>query len=145
MSLKDFIAIIVLIVATPGRAVGADILKLQEFTFNYKRFADNNHAPYFADNARQKDAVAFNAQADIGPYLFWNQEVHGESDPGQFHSIGYHFWLGARVTQNIDLQYEHHSQHLLDSSRTDHFPVEDSVGVTLYLFKADKNRNALWR
>ena len=44
--------------------------------------------------------------------------------------------LGIRLGRGLDIEYEHHSQHLLDSTYPyQRFPVEDSIGVKLHLFR----------
>jgi hypothetical protein len=118
------------------------LLELDEASVNYKSFHPNNHAPLF--DGPQKERVTLNLDADVAKFFFFNNKVHGTTTSAQYHLIGWNFQIGARVSKYVDVQYEHHSQHLLDRPAPGHFPVEDSIGFTLIFFRRDNGKASLF-
>lgn len=108
-----------------------------------------------------QDSGLFNRQADkyvglsvdtaVMHYFFFNSLVHGTSDEpisgpgyGQFRTVGWQYQLGIYVTEFLTVQYEHHSQHMLDYSGGNHFPVENSLGFTLKLYESKVEHGRIW-
>jgi hypothetical protein len=111
------------------------LLELRETSVNYKRFNKTNFAPLF--EGPQKERITLTVNSDFMRYFFFNNRVHGTTTTAQYHLIGWNFQFGLRLSKYLDVLYEHHSQHVLDESPGQHFPVEDSVGFTLYLYRFD--------
>lgn len=82
---------------------------------------------------------------------YWNNEVHGEGTESQFQTMGWHWELGLRLTNQISIYHEHHSRHRLDSTgpdynqdeRSDGFPVEDSYGIRMQFYISNKPHRGL--
>ncbi len=113
----------------------AAVLELEELNISYSKFAHPNRSAYFPQE--QKDAIATESRTSILKYGFFSTNVHGTSDDSQYRLIGLKFDLGVRLGRIMDVYYEHHSQHLLDTS--DYygrgFFVEDSLNIKLYLYR----------
>lgn len=70
-------------------------------------------------------------------HLYWRNRVHGELDTSQFRLIGWQFELGIRIGL-IELYRAHHSQHILDAQHPwMRFPVQDTIGVRVFLIGGD--------
>lgn len=117
------------------------LLDLKEASVNYKHFAEKNRAPLF--DGPQKERVSFNLNTDVANILFFNNRVHGTTTSAQYYLIGWEFSFGIRISKYIDFMYAHHSQHLLDRVTPGNFPVEDSLGATIYFFRTDK-ADTIW-
>lgn len=114
-------------------SVAMDGLSLYEASFDYRRYFSPNRDPLFV-NSEKKDGIAMNLKVDFLTAFCWDTTMHGESDSAQYHLVGLKTKLCFRPIPSIDLNYMHHSQHILDGSYPyQKFPVEDSVGITLYL------------
>lgn len=115
----------------------ADVLELQEVDVTYKNYIYARDPLFF--QGPPKDHLSLNVNTDVLKYMYWNTYVHGTSDDAQYRRVGLNMTLGARITSMFNVQYEHHSQHLLDSTYPHmKFPVEDSIGVKIKLFSKEK-------
>lgn len=113
----------------------AEAVELTEVSVNYKLFHAKNYAPYFT--LSQKERLTLTVNVDLLPGIFWKNRIHGTTDSAQYRFIGYNPQIGLRPIKGLTLQFEHHSRHLLDTQMPGHFPVEDSVGATFYLYGGD--------
>jgi hypothetical protein len=122
------------------------LIELKELTMGYRDFTPGGHRPTLNGNGLENRTLGKELQlffnTDIGRYFFWNNRVHGGTDEvigsggkGQFRDVGWQFWLGVRPSKYLTLEYEHHSQHMLDYSMPGRFPVEDSVGLKIHLYR----------
>ncbi len=135
-----------------GIAHGAETWGLDQAYINYKQYTPGGTSYLITDNGLPDRAmdkeVALHLDTTFWSYCYWNNTVHAATDKGldgsgQFRVVGWNFQLGARVASWLDFQYEHHSQHILDWQGPMHFPVEDSIGVNIYLYRT-KSRESMF-
>ena len=147
--------LLLLLFLFPVSCSAFDLIDLREVTFDYKSFNSGGHDPIIQDSGiinREDDKyIGLNANVDVLHYFYMNNLVHGTSDQpivgqgvGQFRTVGWQYELGVHLTDWLDLDYEHHSQHLLDYEGSNHFPVENSVGFHLKLFESHKEKAVIW-
>lgn len=107
-------------------------IQVDELSINYKKYQPSSRHPLFYDST-MKEGIDLNMNNDLAfGLLFWDNTVHSATNSGQYYLVGWQFKLGIHVTDFFDVQYEHHSQHVLDSSYPHmKFPVEDSLGFKL--------------
>lgn len=119
-------------------------VQLDEVSVNYKRYHEHARHPLFVDSSL-KEGVDLRMNTDLlFGTAFWDNLIHSNTDDAQYRHIGWNFRLGTRVTSFITLQYEHHSQHLLDTAYPFmKFPVEDSLGFTLTIYQYRPRGNSL--
>lgn len=67
--------------------------------------------------------------------IFINNMVHSETDAYQYRLIGWNYRFGIHIGSNLDLYYEHFSQHLLDTAPITGANTYDAIGFRLYLFR----------
>jgi len=65
-------------------------------------------------------------------------------------TVGWHWEFGGELTDGIELYYEHHSRHVMDSEQPyfydvdsntlyrHRFPVEDSIGIRFTIVDRQK-------
>jgi hypothetical protein len=123
------------------------LFELKEVSVEYKDFFPGGYRPTLngngLDNRTLGKEVVLRLDVDLGRYFFFNHRVHGGSDEiiegdsgrGQFRDVGWNFLIGARIASFLTVQYEHHSQHMLDHASPTRFPVEDSLGFTLFFYR----------
>lgn len=109
-------------------------IQVDELSLNYKKYAPSSRHPLFY-NSVMKEGVELNMNTDLGfGLLFWDNKIHTATNSGQYYLIGWQFLFGIHVFPWLDLQYEHHSQHILDDTYPNmKFPVEDSLGFKLWI------------
>lgn len=152
-----FAILLILIIVVASLLFGppsrADGIQLDQVYLNYKSFMPgstnylitNNGLP---DRSMDKE-VSVHLDTTLLSYAYWNNIIHTGTDAspteaGQFRTVGWQFDLGLRVADWLDVQYEHHSQHILDWQGPMHFPVEDSIGVNIYLYRPKNHQQTLF-
>jgi hypothetical protein len=131
--------------ASRGDAAEWKLLELKDATIEYKDFLPGGYRATLngnglVDRTLGKEVVLY-LNADLFRYFYFNNRVHGGTDQvvgttrGQFRDVGWNFQLGFRPTKFLSLQYEHHSQHMLDYATPGRFPVEDSIGFQIHFFR----------
>lgn len=120
------------------------LLELQDVYANYKQFLPGGRDPLITENGlpgRLMDKeLNLHVDMDVLKYGYWHNMVHSMTDEdvnghGQFRLVGWNFQLGVHLGSYLDVQYEHFSQHLLDASLPYGFPVQDSIGIVLHLYR----------
>lgn len=120
-----------------------DLIETDEVSVQYKSFKSGSRDPLFWDSHPNQE-LTLKVNTTFLKYFFWNNEVHGATDENQFHTVGWHYQVGLRPFSWLDVQMEHHSQHILDNAYPyGGFPVQDSLGVTIYLVGGKDRRKAL--
>lgn len=141
--------------ATLADAREFQLIELKELTVGYRDFLDGGYRPTLNGNGLENRTLGKEVNlfmnVDFGRYFFWNNRIHGASDEvvgtqgkGQFRDVGWQFWLGFRPLKILTVEYEHHSQHMLDHASPDRFPVEDSVGIKIHIFRDSKPSETLF-
>lgn len=145
--------LLALLFSLPAHAF--EMFTLQRVDIDYKAYAAGGHDPIIQDSGLQnREAnkyVSLSVDTTVLHYFFFRSLVHGTSDQpivgegsGQFRTVGWQYQLGLYVTDFLTVQYEHHSQHLLDYSGINHFPVENSFGFTLKLYESKTDHGRIW-
>jgi hypothetical protein len=123
--------------SSSGTGSGWRLIKLEELSVNYKKFHPSARHPLFYDST-PKEALFLTQKTTVAKYFFFDSTVQSMTNNAQYYMVGLNLKLGVRLSSYLDFQYEHLSQHILDD-RYPHkkFPVEDSWGINLYLYRAD--------
>lgn len=111
------------------------LLELSEAKLNYKYFVHPGRDPLFSPNAPQKEELNLHVNTHVARVFYWDNIVHAKTNDAQYHVVGWNLKLGMHLHRYLDVQYEHFSRHLLDEKGPSKFPVEDSIGVVLYLYR----------
>ena len=127
-------------------AFGGDyrLVDLQEVSVDSYRILGKRD-PYFPEMGLEdwKAGADFIIKADLFKYAYWNNRLHMASDQSQIRHVGLESEFGFHLLpKTFDFYYYHHSQHVTERApqeffegRRHQFPVEDEIGVRLYLFK----------
>lgn len=120
-------------------------IQVDELSLTYKKYQPSSRHPLFHDS-KMKEGIELTMNNDLGfGLLFWDNVIHSATNSGQYYLIGWQFKLGIHVTEFLDLQYEHHSQHVLDSAYPYmKFPVEDSLGFKLNIIGGHSRGSSLF-
>ncbi len=121
------------------------LINVDELSINYKKFQPSSRHPLFY-NSKMKEGIDLNMNNNmLFDYVFWDNTIHSSTNSSQYYLVGWQFKFGARVTNGITVQYEHHSQHILDSTYPYmKFPVEDSLGFTIRIFSTYKRGRSIF-
>ena len=134
---------VLLMMSTVSEAAEFQLFELKEASVTYRSFQGGARDPLYTISPKVAE-VETRLNVDVLRYMFFDNKVHGGMDQDQFRVVGWNYKLGARIAPCLDVQYEHHSQHLLDSAYPySRFPVENSLGFTLYFYR-DNNRGSLF-
>ncbi len=135
-----------------GVATGDNLVQLKEVAVDYKDFVSGGYDPLINSNGllgrEMGTELNLTLDTDVLSVFYFNNRIHGMTDelpgvgPGQFRTVGWQFQYGLRLSPALDIYYEHHSQHLLDTPGISHYPVNNSIGVKLILFTTGR-REAL--
>lgn len=66
--------------------------------------------------------------------FFWRNNVVGKTREGQFRDVYWQYRYGFQLTNWLDLEAQHKSQHALDEYRRD-FDVMDTYGIRIHFKK----------
>jgi hypothetical protein len=120
-----------------------ELMKLDEVKVEYQSYLFHRH-PLFTEGPG-KESLNLGLKTDLLDIFYWDTYVHSTTDSAQYRLVGLQMVFGFRFTQYLEAEYKHHSQHLLDSTyKHMKFPVEDSIGINLYLFRRDQHRESLF-
>lgn len=107
---------------------------------------DTVHDPYlYPLDQRLGYGGAFNVDTNVIRYgkfsLYWLNKLHFDQDrvTGHIKHAGWQYELGIPLwmdkgTPRIELFRQHHSRHLLEETRSVHFPVYDRTGIRLRIY-----------
>lgn len=116
--------LIALIFLLPIHALAVE---LRDLSIEIRKYPGKTYFAQLPDETvREEVAVIFDIQ--LAGCLYWWNRIHGSSTDSQFRWIGWNHALSCRL-EKLELFYEHHSEHALDRTRPEHFPVNDSVGL----------------
>lgn len=118
------------------------VLEVQDLNIKYYQYFPGGSSPLVTQNGLKgktmDKAIKLQMNTNIFRYLYWDNIIHTNTDKNvsgrgsQFRTIGWNFMLGIMPFSWLQLEYEHHSQHILDSKfALGRFPVEDSIGFKL--------------
>lgn len=157
--LKKLVNVLIAVFVTLGAGIillsvstaFADDVELKEVSISYKDFLGGGRDPLITQNGLDNRAldkeINLNINVDIYDHFYWNNTVHSMTDrvatggAGQFRVIGWNYKLGARLFSSFHIQYEHFSQHLLDTTYVHGgFPVQDSLGFVFYIYSKPEKK-----
>lgn len=119
-------------------AYAVELVEPRDIYLDYKHYNQSARNPLIL-NGPERDALELHLNSNLAHYFFWDNTVHGTTDSGGYRLIGLIMELGVRIHPNIELEYYHHSQHLLDSVYPySKFPVEDAFQVNIYFYRVSK-------
>lgn len=129
----------------PARACEARLLSPEEVSIEAKKYDGEVHEPYLNPEDKQLQAGAsFNNRFDLlgcGRYsLFSDNKLHfDQTKDGIVKHGGWYYQLGASVpvseTAGVEVGREHHSQHVFEDTRPQHFPVYDAYFIRLIIYR----------
>jgi hypothetical protein len=121
------------------------VIQLDELSINLKHYYPYSRDPFFYGSDQMKDGLELHMNTDmLHDYVYWDNTIHSDTNYSQFHTVGWHFYLGTHVTTFLDFQYEHHSQHVLDGELPYmKYPCADSYGIVINIYRARPRGNAI--
>jgi len=127
------------------------LVEIKDLYIEFKQFTPDSRNPMITNNGipnRIMDKeINLHLDMDILRYLYFENMIHSMTDApidggcGQFKVIGWNFRVGIHIWKYIDLQFEHYSQHSLDNVLPFNFPMENSIGVKIYIYRKNWNNN----
>lgn len=116
------------------------LLELDEARFEYVKYLYGRNP--LLTLSGPKDGISFGFDSTLAKYGFFNGQVVGTTDQGQYREVELDLKLGVRVSKYVDLFFAHQSIHVLDMAYPyGTFPESDIVGITIYLYsKNNKNK-----
>ncbi len=150
------VGLLCILIANKADAKEWKLLELREVTIGYEQYLPGGHDPLLSENGLDNKApgsqVEFEVNTDVAKYLYFNNRVHAGTDKdrdgdgrGQYRSVGWQFAFGVHVSEYLDVEYAHHSQHDLDHELPFHFPTVDSIGIKLFLYKTKTESHTILR
>lgn len=141
-----WLMVLLALVASPAAAREYRLLDTEELTFETYHLR-NHRDPYFpyGDPGHEDNdetwktgvAAAFNVVLLGSPAadLYWHNRVHGEGTDNQMRQVGWWYELGLNVYDKVELFWTHHSQHLLDATSEERFPLDNFFGARLVFLR----------
>lgn len=134
----------------------ADWIALQAVDVQATKFFPGGVDPLVTQNGLPNRGlgtnISLNLNTTVLQYIYWDSVVHGTTDSylstnseGQFRSIGLQMRLGLQLTDNVQIGYVHHSQHVLDTNNAlGPFPREDGVQLNIRVFSSKTSREGIF-
>ena len=134
-----------LLLMTSTDANAWQLIELNELQLNYKRFMPNGRNMLIYPDP-PKEALNLGINLDVAHYFYWDSVVESLTNDGQYKSVGLASKIGVRLTPAFSVQYEHHSQHVLDGTHSYmwKYPVEDSVGIVYRFYFSTESRKSIF-
>jgi hypothetical protein len=136
-----------------------DAMTLQELTLSTTRFFPGGVDPLVTENGLPNRQLGWHFDVNVNTtlltYLYLDSRLHADTDSiitenedsinGQFRAAGLEFHFGINFTENLQLGYYHHSQHVLDTiSNVGPFPRADGVELRYNLYKSREPRRGIF-
>jgi hypothetical protein len=126
-----------------NQAEAFNLVQLDEVRVEYQNYIFHRH-PLFTE-IPGKESLNLGLKVNLLDTMYWDTLVHSTTTSAQYHLVGLEMKFGIRIYEYLEVEYKHHSQHLLDTTyQYMKFPVEDSIGVNLYLYRRDKHRESIF-
>lgn len=145
--IRLFVFLFILFLSAPALAQYR-LLDVEEFSIQYSQFEDGRRDPYAPEYDGQ---WAYRANANfrlsIFESLYWDNNVHTEAlQSGPVKTVGWHWKLGLRLTNWLDIGHEHWSRHIMEDARpkdggSNVFPVEDSYFIRVKFIQKPNGRS----
>lgn len=144
IGLISYIAAMALCLASMRGAHAWELIEMQDVYVNYKQFLPGGRDPLITGNGipgqLMDRELNLHMDMDVLRVGYWHNMVHSmtakdKDGGGQFRVVGWNTQVGVHLCTYLDVQYEHYSQHMLDGTLPNGFPVQDSVGIVLHLYR----------
>lgn len=111
----------------------------RETMITAEKFTPGGRAQILPNQDEPGSRMTLESNTDLFKYSYWDNRIWGMTNESKFAAVGWEYNLGVRLSSQINVFYRHHSQHMLDEKFGPNkgFPVEDSLGVTIYLYRRD--------
>lgn len=124
-------------------------IEVQKVSLEYRSLSEGSRYPLITDNAllpnRKVDKeLVLNLNSYIYQYFYWNNRVITYTDKpetggsGQFRTVAWEYKLGFRVFSWLNLEMKHRSEHTLETQHQSAYPVQDSIGVEIFLLGKER-------
>lgn len=153
--IKKIILFCFFLVTPSSYGVEYNLITLDELRVDYISFTQGGRDPLISDiglpNREIGKLLDLNVNTTILNYFYWRSLIHSYSDAysnthenGQFRVVGLNMELGLRLTHFLDVYGWHYSQHVLDTGPIrSGFPVQDGIGIHLYIYSKDRKESLL--
>lgn len=121
-----------------------ELLELSELSVDYHRYRRGGRDMLLYPEI-PKERINTNIHTTVLEFLHWDSTILAQTTDAQYRSIGLETRISLSVSKYIDVFMEHQSLHLIDRDHSymERFPVTDTVGVKIYLFRNNKQRETL--
>jgi hypothetical protein len=121
------------------------LIELSELSINYHNYVHPGRS-LILNPEPMKEALNVFIKTDLFKYGFMDTKIMSLTTPSQYRTIALDLTLGIRIGTHFEVFYNHMSQHLLDRphSTYDWFPVNDSIGINIFLYRRDKPSNTIF-
>lgn len=114
------------------------LVTLKEVYVDYAQYL-SGHTPYLNAGQIPHERLNLNVNIELlDDWLYMNNTVHSLTDQSQFRFMGWEYELGINVYDYVHIYYQHFSGHLLDDTYQWPSPLDNTIGVKLYLYKKDR-------
>jgi hypothetical protein len=138
--------LVLLAIAGSARAEEYKLLEPREISFEASKI-QGVHDPYLTPvDRRLTHSGLFRTDFNLIRYqnyeLFMDNDLHfDQADSGKVVHGGWKFEIGATLyrhqTTAIEIYKQHHSRHIFEDTRPEHFPVRDAFGIRLQIYKRE--------
>jgi hypothetical protein len=124
----------------------ADVFELKKVGIEWHHFQPGSRDVFITQNPNLPgkelgQELNLTMNMDIADWFFFNNNVYSRTDRGindgysQYRYISWEYRVGVHLTEGLDLQFKHRSQHLLDVSYPSPYPVEDGIGINWVIYE----------
>lgn len=103
---------------------------LKELSLEYKRYIGTAIIPIMYTRFNRYEPtneIRLNLDINLTDSLFWDNKIRTRMDSTQFRTISWDFTVGYKIFNNLSIEFEHYSEHLLDV-RLSPFPNHNTMG-----------------
>jgi hypothetical protein len=149
-------ALLLLLVATllSKQSEAKELINLNKAGVQYHQFLYPSRDAFIVpslSNTALNSQIKLTLDMDIFNYFYWRNNIFsitdkilGEYSYSQFRYVSWEYQLGLRVTKNLNLEFYHRSEHLLDAVSTINYPMVNSVGISYTIYSNPKPAKSLF-
>jgi hypothetical protein len=130
--------------SSEAHATGWQLIELNEARLYWQHFIDEGRDELIFPRVH-REALNLSVDMDVLSFFYWDNTVLSVTDESQFRGVGLHSKVGMRLTPWLSVQYDHTSKHVLDGQHSSlpSFPVYDSIGVLIQLYRSKSDRRSV--
>lgn len=121
------------------------ILCVDELSMEFTEIK-NKRDPYFPKHEVEgswRHGLALNWDVRAFEKIYWTNRAYFDTDHAVRH-IGWKYELGINPFKNLDVFWQHHSQHIAEGvapgEKPDSFPLDDRFGIRVYFINNRTNK-----